>query len=419
MNDPQAPAIPRAAGRPGEPRSIPVWGSRLTNWQAARGDLLGLLLRAAENCGDVVRVPVLHDSLVLVNDQAVLHHILVEAPEAFGRGRIHHALRRIVGEGMLTAENEGAASLRAAAAPAFEPARIAALPAIVERRIEPWLARWDEFAARGEVRPLAPELMGLTAQIAVEYFFAAELPLVDALTFVDDLATVQAHVYRRLSEPWAMWSPTAGRALARIEALARGFAPTAASAPLLPQAMTLLATAPEHPANTLAWALFLLGRDPDVASRAEYAAHAGDDNFLGAVIHESIRLYPSMWAFERMTLADTTVAGRSFPVGTQIVISPYILHRNRRHWQRPQEFRPERFLGRSPKELPGLTYMPFSAGTRGCPAESFAVVVTATVLRRLLARYRVELDAGEQGEPAPMFTLRPRTGVLARLQRIV
>jgi hypothetical protein len=41
------------------------------------------------------------------------------------------------------------------------------------------------------------------------------------------------------------------------------------------------------------------------------------------------------------------------------------------------------------------------------------------ILARFIARYRVILDPRERGEPWPMFTLRSRTGILARLERAI
>src|SRR5690606_16783185 len=103
------------------------------------------------------------------------------------------------------------------------------------------------------------------------------------------------------------------------------------------------------------------------------------------------------------------------PRGSDILISPYTLHRNPLFWRDPDDFSPQRFDGRSPDDLPPFTYMPFSAGPRRCIGDRYALRIVAHVLPRFLLRYRVVLDSEERGQAWPLFTLRPRTGILCRL----
>lgn len=397
-------------------RAIPTHrpGARVANWLDFRKDVLGLFARARDEHGDMVRIPVMYNDVVLVHDADVMREVLVEQPERYGRGISHVALRGIIGDGMLTSEFAPWIEQRRAAAPAFSAAGLRPLETSAGPIIDEWLARWDE--RRGEVRPLAIDLMTLTTQIAVEHFFGARLELAEAGRFVDDFVRVQALALRRLTDPWTI-DRGAARALARIRGLAERLADEGARPELASQAMTVLATAPENPSNVIAWTLYLLARHAEIDGRTAAAVASGDDGELAAVVHESLRLYPGAWSFERTALEERVVAGYHLPAGTMMMFCPYTLHRCPRRWLDPEVFRPERFAGRSLRELDPFTYMPFSAGPRRCVGDRFAIAVVMAVLRRFLPRFRVELDARERGAPWPLFTLRPRTNILGRIVR--
>lgn len=399
-------------------RPIPTYrpGARLTNWLEFRKDVLGVFTRARTDHGDLVRLPVMYNDIYLVHDAEVLRDILIDHPGEYGRGISHVMLRRIVGEGMLTSETAPWIEQRRAAAPAFSTAGLRPVEGIAEEIADAWIARWDDDARRGAVRPLALDLMGLTAQVTVKHFFGAALAMDRAVQFVDDFVRVQALAFRRLTDPWAL-DFRAGPALARIRQLSTSLAAASSRPELASQAMTVLATAPENPSNTLAWTLYLLARHPEVDRQVAAAIAGGDEAYLAAVLHESLRLYPGAWSFERTALRDRVVAGYHLPAGAMLMFSPYTLHRCPRRWPEPEVFRPERFLDRSPRDLAPFTFMPFSAGPRRCVGDRFTIAVVTAVLRKFVARFRLELDARERGEPWPMFTLRPRTNILARLVR--
>ena len=48
------------------------------------------------------------------------------------------------------------------------------------------------------------------------------------------------------------------------------------------------------------------------------------------------------------------------------MISPYLMHRNPSHWEKPESFDPERFSAESRSRHTPFAYLPFGAGARGC-----------------------------------------------------
>ena len=67
-----------------------------------------------------------------------------------------------------------------------------------------------------------------------------------------------------------------------------------------------------------------------------------------------------------------------------IVIAPYVLHRHRRLWDRPDVFDPSRFLEPAKASIPRFAYLPFGAGPRTCIGSSFALQEATIVLATLI-----------------------------------
>ncbi len=104
--------------------------------------------------------------------------------------------------------------------------------------------------------------------------------------------------------------------------------------------------------------------------------------------------------------------------GTSILISPWVMHRHRRLWDRPDAFLPERFEGREQEHLGRGGYIPFSAGPRTCIGASFAITEAMTVMARVLSRYRLHLDDERTITPVSIFTTYPDVEPWFRLEEL-
>ena len=120
------------------------------------------------------------------------------------------------------------------------------------------------------------------------------------------------------------------------------------------EVVTLFVAGHETTANSLAWSLYLLGRDPAAYARARAeAAILGGRRatvadlpalpFCLQVFKEAMRLYPPIYFFGRQAIADVSVGGYDLPRGTVILISPYALHHRAALWPDPERFDPSRF----------------------------------------------------------------------------
>jgi cytochrome P450 len=189
--------------------------------------------------------------------------------------------------------------------------------------------------------------------------------------------------------------------------------------------LTFLSAGHETTANTLAWSIFLLSQSPDWYARVRGEADRelpGDcDGLLErltvtrAVVEEALRLYPPIAALSRMSEHADVLGERRIGPGTLIVIAPYVLHRHRRLWHRPDVFDPSRFLDPAKAEIPRFAYLPFGAGPRTCIGSSFALQEATIVLASLVRDFDMQLAPEAKVWPSQKITLRPAHGLPMRI----
>ena len=66
--------------------------------------------------------------------------------------------------------------------------------------------------------------------------------------------------------------------------------------------------------------------------------------YTRAVFEEVLRLYPPVPLLTREAVHDESFSGCRIPKGSLIVVCPWLLHRHRMLWHKPDHFIPERFM---------------------------------------------------------------------------
>ncbi|NDW52514.1 cytochrome P450 [Aliiroseovarius sp. PrR006] len=185
----------------------------------------------------------------------------------------------------------------------------------------------------------------------------------------------------------------------------------------------------ETSASALAWALYLLALYPDWQERVAQEAQEQIDpekayfsvmsklRMSRDVFRETMRLYPPVPMMVRETTCPERFRARKVPVGSQIVLSPWHLHRHERLWDQPDAFDPERFQTPKGKECLRDAYLPFSAGQRVCPGSGFAMIEGPLILSMLVRSYRFELVKDRPAMPVAHLTVRGKDGIWLRLTK--
>jgi cytochrome P450 len=172
--------------------------------------------------------------------------------------------------------------------------------------------------------------------------------------------------------------------------------------------VTLLLAGHETTATSVAWALERLVRHPDKLARlvAEIDARGkdgaddgGGDEYMTAVVNETLRVRPVVPMVVRMLTEELRVGQYLLPQGTRVVPSIYLTNRNPRVYEHPEEFRPERFLDVNPETF---SWIPFGGGIRRCIGASFALLEMKVILRTMLS----ELQPRLPDQRGPLSALR-------------
>ena len=146
---------------------------------------------------------------------------------------------------------------------------------------------------------------------------------------------------------------------------------------VIDEILILLIAGHETTANALSWSLYLLANHPDEQEKLQLstsglsveASVASDE--LNCVINEAMRLYPPAWISDRVSLSDDQYKDYTFPRDIIIILFYYGLHRDRKYWDDPAAFKPERFLQfRRGKEKP-KAFLPIRGRTAAVYRKQF------------------------------------------------
>lgn len=160
--------------------------------------------------------------------------------------------------------------------------------------------------------------------------------------------------------------------------------------------------------------------DAALGGRTPSASDARNLPYTEAVVLEALRMYAPAYMVGRCACKDVQLGEYALPAGTTVLVSPYILHRSSEHWDRPNEFLPERWtpLQQAPGYQGSMTFMsnvgeavngayvPFGAGPRNCIGTGFAMMEAILVVVSVVQRFRLA-PSGPFPTPKPLITLRP------------
>jgi cytochrome P450 len=174
---------------------------------------------------------------------------------------------------------------------------------------------------------------------------------------------------------------------------------------LVDELITMLVAGHETTATALSWAFGCLLADADVQQRldGELAGALGEagaidagaltrNEYLDAVIKESLRLRPILPDVVRRTQVPFSIAGYEVPAGVNLTPCIYLTHQRAELYPEPERFRPERFVG---AKVDPYGWFPFGGGIRRCLGMAFALYEMKVVLGVTLLRARLRLAPGK------------------------
>jgi cytochrome P450 len=193
--------------------------------------------------------------------------------------------------------------------------------------------------------------------------------------------------------------------------------------------MTLIVAGYETSAGTLNWAWYLLARHADAEGQLFEEARTlipdaamvnaqsvTDMAYTQQLIEETLRLYPPVWLFTRRAAQDDSLINFEFDEGSDIYLSPYILHRTAEYWPDPDSFDPERFGPDCQYKKGDRPYYPFSLGPRRCLGEYFSFLEMKIHLGLLVQNFRMTLANDDEPGLDLGINLRSQRDIYLRLE---
>jgi cytochrome P450 len=355
-----------------------------------------------------------------------------------------------MGNGLLSSGGELWLRQRRLAQPAFHRERISAYASAMTAYTEQMLHVWRD----GEVRDVHQEMMRVTLQIVSSVLFGADAAgevrkVAAAAAIVQQ--TFAARLNSTILPPDILPTPANLRlrvAVRRLDGIVyrmieerragREQADDLLSLFLRAQdedgtcmtvkqlrdeVMTLFLAGHETTALALTWTLYLLSQHPEVEARllTEIDAVLGRRNptaedrsklsYTEKVVMESMRLYPPAWGLVRDAMKDCSLDGYRIEAGMYVAMSQWVMHRDLRYFDNPEQFQPDRWNADAARHRPKFAYFPFGGGGHLCIGSSFAMMEAILLLAMIVQRFHLSLVPAHPVVPQPAMTLRPAHGM--------
>jgi cytochrome P450 len=424
---------------------------------------LRFLLRAMHRRERVLQIRLVDRTCFLIFQAEDIKYVLQENNKNYVKSDAYRAIQLFLGNGLLNSEGDFWRRQRKLAQPAFHKQRLALLVGLMNRTTLETLQRWEQHKP-GQPVNISEEMMKLTLEIVSESLFSADVKrhldhISDSLTTIIDFAydSIGSYIHIPLKYPTPR-NLKFKRAVNQIESLIyeiidrRKDAKMGEHLDLLGMLMeaqdeesgekmnsrqvrdevtTIFMAGHETTANAMAWALYLMARHPDVASRVRIEAEQvlGKDGlptyenirelkYTLQVVQETLRLYPPAWVVGRKSLEADKIGEFDIPARAPILMSPYAVHRNSAYWEKPDVFDPDNFLPERERQRPTYAYFPFGGGPRLCIGNNFALMEMQIILILAIRRFDFQLAHPQEIVPLPTITLRPKEELKLRLTKL-
>jgi cytochrome P450 len=189
----------------------------------------------------------------------------------------------------------------------------------------------------------------------------------------------------------------------------------------------LFVSSTEPVAVTLTWIFLVLSQLPDLrralrdvcdgarASQHPAAGHSGDLTLLDRVINETLRILPPNAFMVRTTTRPVVLAHIELPPKCEIVLCPFVSHRDPEYFPHPDRFTPDRWTDCAPSPF---VYFPFGAGGHSCVGRALALSAIRAAIGPILARYDLVLACEQEVDWRLHIIFMPSTDPLFAIQAV-
>ncbi|MDG9708999.1 cytochrome P450 [Streptomyces sp. DH10] len=438
-------------------------GETLSGLSAIRRNQVAFLSKAVQTHGDVFRMRLLGNPLVMLNHPDHVHRVLVENRENYDKENfLYRTVRPVLRNGLIGAiGGESWHRQRRLMQPSFHRPKISAFADTMTEETSAMLRRWGQRYRDGDVAAVVPDVGHVALRIVTRNLFGADVgPTTEAIENDFTHANKIMGDFFRFPFPPLHWPTPSHLRLRKLISNLDSFvaemieqrntrtdgSPTLLSiladavdeetghrmdpVQLQQEVVNIMVGGYETTTGAASFLLYLLAKHPDVQERmhdelvevldgrAPDFASVGKLKYTRMVVDETLRLRGPAWQTMRRAVGPDEVGGFGIAANTGIYINFYTLHRHRDFWTDPERFDPERFAPEAAADRPKNAYIPFGAGLRVCIGKHFALTELTIIAAMILQRYRLRVPEGHPPVGLDqLVTLRPKNEVLLRLER--
>ena len=409
---------------------------------------LGFLQSNAQKHGDIYQFRIAHQIYNVVNRPEYVQHVLQKNQKNYKRHYAYRVLTLLVGKGVLTTDGEAWKEARRRLQPHFHKKNILSYFEIIDQQARQMTTTWKD---KKKVLLLS-EMTRITLSIISDCFLGGSEPKSPEIVEKNlpyALETVLDRIQSPIQPP--LWVPTKKHRLFKeklrnIEALitkiikkkeqeGNFYEPDLISMFLLmeregeyiskqqifDEIITIFAAGHETTANALFSLIKHIQEHPDVEQkvRDEFDAvtghtpltveHLPNLKYVNKVINESLRLSTPVWSIGREAILDDHIDGFKIKKGQNVLLSPYLIHRNPELWQNPEKFDPDRFDQPLKHKY---AYFPFGGGPKLCIGMGLALMEMQVILYHILkADFRMDLERSKDIPFETSLTLRAKKDI--------
>lgn len=382
--------------------------------------LLNWMMRNLLEYGGIYRASLYGAFAYVLSDPRYVDHVLRENWQNYRKGQAIKRVGFLLGNGLMVSEGELWKVQRRMIQPAFHAETVDKLAGMIQKTSDELLSRWVSLAERNcsinITREVSLWVLEVVLRAIFGEYFDAVAPAFSVLSSESARNLQFAQVFRPLREiVHQVIVQRQQKSDVNLDILGmlmtakdRGTGEGMPVGQLVSEVVTLIVAGHETTASTLNWVWYLLSEHPDAESNLwnelqqchEVATMCPPARrpYLSAVIDEAMRLYPPGWLMTRRALKDDQFGNYFVPAGTEIYISPYLIHRNPALWDHPDQFDPGRFICSPQTERHPLAHLPFSAGPRKCIGDLLARLEMQTHIATVVPSLRLTWVSGDPNE---------------------
>lgn len=417
-------------------------------------DPFQLFRTAAKKYGDICYITGGKSPIYLINNPDYIYSVLVANHKNFQK----KSPLKFLGNGLITSNGDFHYRQKQLIQPAFHHERVASYGNIMVDYTRRLCSEWKD----GQVLEMNEQMMQLTLEIVAKCLFGADLEdkwkeirdaastIVEYLNrstgpigmvmrrlhiagdrrYLEAVKKFDAVIYEIINERKKKRDSDSNDLLSVLLRAHDEHGETMSEEQLRDEAITLMFAGHETTAHALTWTSYLIASNPEVEAKLHNeldkafpnkelptAADLNRLQYARRVFTETLRMYPSVRLIPRFTISDYNIDGYHIPADSLVMMSPFLIHHDRRFYKDPERFDPDRWTPEMEAELPDFAYFPFGGGPRRCAGEPFAWMEAILIIATISRSWRFTLIPGRSYGLERRISSRPKNGMTLKISK--